>query len=146
MICGLLSCQKKHTICTGVSTAAESEEMTAYCHDNNITYTTDVNGIFYEILQQGNGSFPADDSLITVAYTASSLMGDVYYNVTPDNPTKDYLYNFIEGWRLALPYIQKGGHIKMVIPSSLCYGCTGSDAIPPNTPLYFDIYLIDVSR
>jgi FKBP-type peptidyl-prolyl cis-trans isomerase len=41
--------------------------------------------------------------------------------------------------------MQKGGHMKMVVPSSLAYGCTGiPGVIPPNTPLYFDIVLVNV--
>lgn len=139
------ACKKNQTVCLASQPAAESVALAEFCTANGINYTVDANGIYYEILQQGIGSFPANDSLITVAYTSSDLNGNIYNLVTAGNPTIDYLKNFIEGWRLALPYIQKGGHIKMVVPSSLCYGCTGSDAVPPNTPLYFDIYLIDVS-
>ncbi len=60
-------------------------------------------------------------------------------------PVTVLLNQFIEGWRIAIPYLQKGGHMKMVVPSSLAYGCTGiPGTIPPNTPLYFDIVLVNV--
>jgi FKBP-type peptidyl-prolyl cis-trans isomerase len=45
--------------------------------------------------------------------------------------------------------VGKGGHILLTIPSSLAYGCVGSTStdstktIEPNTPLFFDIELVD---
>jgi FKBP-type peptidyl-prolyl cis-trans isomerase len=51
----------------------------------------------------------------------------------------------IDGWKIGLPLIKKGGRIKLIIPSALAYSCTGAGtSIPPNTPLYFDVTLNDV--
>jgi len=54
------------------------------------------------------------------------------------------LSSLIEGWKIGIPLIKKGGRIKLIIPSALAYGCTGYASIPPNTPLYFDVTLTDV--
>ena len=143
---GFSGCKKSQPECIASPLSVEASELAQFCTDNGINYTVDANGIYYQILTQGAGSFASNDSVITIAYTSNDLKGNTFNAVTADTPEKDFLYNFIEGWRLAIPYIQKGGHIKMVIPSSLCYGCSGSNAIPPNTPLYFDVYLIDVSN
>ena len=56
------------------------------------------------------------------------------------------LSTLIDGWKIGLPLIKKGGHIKLVIPSSLAYGCSGYGTIPPNTPIFFDINLIDFHK
>jgi hypothetical protein len=57
------------------------------------------------------------------------------------------LNQFIEGWILALPYIQEGGRIKMILPSVFAYGCTVYPApVPPNSPLYYDIVLIKLNK
>jgi FKBP-type peptidyl-prolyl cis-trans isomerase FkpA len=141
----LISCNKKNdNACTPVSADAESEQLTAFCNAHTINYTVDSNGIYYQVIEQGSGMTPNSNSIITVTYTASTLDGNVVDKTT--DPVKQPLSDFIEGWRIALPYIQKGGHIKMVIPSSLAYGCTGiSDLkIAPNSPLYYDVVLIDV--
>ena len=53
------------------------------------------------------------------------------------------LGSLIPGWQIGLPLIQKGGEIKLIVPSSLAYGC-GSGPLPPNSVLYFDIHLVDV--
>ncbi len=128
-----------------VSAASESEQLSAFCNSHSINYTVDINGIYYQIIDQGSGASPNINSLVTVAYTASTLDG----NIVEDNtgtPVISTLGDFIECWRIALPYIQKGGHIKLVTPSSLAYGCTGikSKNIPPNAPLYYDIVLMNV--
>jgi hypothetical protein len=47
----------------------------------------------------------------------------------------------IEGFKIGLPLIGIGGRIKLIIPSSLAYGCQGGGSIPSNSPLYFDITL-----
>ena len=141
----LISCKKNDNACTPVSADAESEQLTAFCNAHTINYTVDSNGIYYQVIDQGSGSTPNSNSIVTVTYTASTLDGNVIEDKTA-KPVKQPLSDFIEGWRIALPYIQKGGRIKMVIPSSLAYGCTGiSDLkLAPNSPLYYDVVLIDV--
>ena len=76
--------------------------------------------------------------------TISNYIGTFTEDQTA-TPVTATLNQFIEGWRIAIPYIQKGGHIKMIIPSSLAYGCTGNKSIPPNAPLYYDVVLVNVN-
>ena len=50
----------------------------------------------------------------------------------------------IEGWADGLVYFKKGGKGKLFIPSYLAYGSRGSGEIKPNTPLMFDVSIVDV--
>jgi len=43
-----------------------------------------------------------------------------------------------------VPYIKKGGKIKLLIPSALGYGSNAAGSIPANSVLIFDIELLDV--
>jgi FKBP-type peptidyl-prolyl cis-trans isomerase len=139
-----ISCNKKNdTACMPVSAQSEATVMAAYCTAHGINYTVDSNGIYYQIIDEGSGITPNENSTITVTYTASTLDGNLIEDQT-STPVTAALNQFIEGWRIAIPYIQKGGHIKMIIPSSLAYGCTGNNSIPPNSPLYFDVILVNV--
>ncbi|MEP6465835.1 MAG: FKBP-type peptidyl-prolyl cis-trans isomerase [Parafilimonas sp.] len=139
------ACSKKNdSSCMPVSPQSEAGSMAAYCTAHGLNCTVDSNGIYYQIIDEGSGITPTETSVITVTYTASTLDGTLIEDQT-SSPTTATLNQFIEGWRIAIPYIQKGGHIKMIIPSSLAYGCTGNNSIPPNSPLYFDVVLVNVN-
>jgi FKBP-type peptidyl-prolyl cis-trans isomerase FkpA len=142
------ACKKQHDgSCAPVTSASESASIVAFCNANRINATSDSNGIYYQIIDQGSGSKAGMDSVITVTYSTSLLNGQVIDTTHFITPVTLPLNQFIEGWRIAIPYIQEGGHIKMVIPSSLAYGCTGiPNLVPSNAPLYYDVLLLDVSK
>lgn len=122
------------------SSASESDQMTSYAKKNNITYVSDPSGVLYQIITAGNSNKPKITSTITVTYTGK-LMDDKTF----DSGTITYpLNNLIPGWQIALPLIGEGGQIKILIPSSLGYGSSGSGSIPGNAPLYFDVSLLKV--
>jgi len=60
------------------------------------------------------------------------------------------MLSIIAGWRIGLPKIQTGGHIKLLIPSAYAYGCQGVQnnqgvqVIASNAPLYFDVTLVSI--
>lgn len=139
-----ISCSKKNdSACMPTPPSAEASAMASFCTGNSINYTVDSNGIYYQVIDHGSGVVPNENSTITVTYVAETLDGTVIEDKST-TPVTAPLVQFIEGWRIAIPYIQKGGRIKMVIPSSLAYGCTGSDIIAPNSPLYYDVVLANV--
>jgi len=120
--------------------SASEEQMTSFAAKNNITYVSDPSGVLYQIITAGNNNKPKLTSTITVTYTGK-LMNDKTF----DSGTITYpLNNLIPGWQIALPFIGEGGQIKILIPSSLGYGSSGSGEIPGNSPLYFDVSLSKV--
>ena len=143
-----VACKKQHDgSCIPATPASESASMAAFCTANGINYTIDSNGIYYQVIDPGSGSKPNMNSVITVTYSTSLLNGQVIDTTHFTTPATLALNQFIEGWRIAIPYIQSGGHIKMVIPSSLAYGCTGvQNLVPSNAPLYYDVLLLNVSN
>ena len=53
---------------------------------------------------------------------------------------------FIPGFEQGIVGMKVGGRRRMTIPSSLAYGSQGRPpAIPPNTPLRFDLELVAIA-
>ncbi|SJZ90786.1 FKBP-type peptidyl-prolyl cis-trans isomerase [Sediminibacterium ginsengisoli] len=137
-----ISCGKTSSGCDPVPVTSEKAVLVAYCQANNINYTEHSSGILYEIILPGSGMTPIATSTVSAIYTLKLLDNTQLQAVA--NPVTFSLSAVIDGWKIAIPLIKKGGRIKMVVPSALAYSCTGKDNIPPNTPLYFDVSLADV--
>jgi len=138
----LNSCGKSDTGCQPVPIANEKAQLVAYCTANNINYTEHTSGLLYEIIMPGSGISPTTSSIVSVVYTGKFLDGTTFTAVA--NPQDLPLTGVIDGWKIGIPLLKKGGHIKLVIPSALAYSCSGNGSISPNTPLFFDITLTDV--
>ena len=144
----LSGCGKKDNngMCTNVAPETEAATMAKFCADHMISASTDENGIFYQIMNPGTTPSPDLNDTVFVLYKGSFLNGNVL-DESLSAPYASELNDFIDGWKLGLQKISKGGQIKMVIPSSLCYGCNGiPGAIPSNTILYFEVTLVDIKQ
>ena len=129
--------------CQPATVASEKAQMVAYCAANGINYTEDITGLLYEVITTGTGIVPLSSSTISVVYTGKLFNGTTFDATA--NPISLALSQVIDGWKIGIPKIKKGGRIKLVIPSALAYSCTGAgNSIPPNTPLFFDVSLADV--
>ena len=136
------ACGKTSEPCVPATVASEKAAMVAYCTANNITYTEHASGILYEVMAPGLSTQPTLANTVAVVYTGKLLNGNQFD--ASANPVRLALSGVIKGWQIGIPLIKKGGRIKMVIPSSLAYGCTGQGSIAPNSPLYFEVTLTDV--
>jgi FKBP-type peptidyl-prolyl cis-trans isomerase FkpA len=129
--------------CTPNSVANEEPTILTYASANGITATRDASGLYYQVITPGSGGAPSISSKVFVTYTGKLLNGTVFDRQTDAAQTGWVLGSLIQGWQIGLPLIQKGGEIKLIVPSSLAYGCNGG-SLPANSILYFDIQLVDV--
>ncbi|SKB82862.1 FKBP-type peptidyl-prolyl cis-trans isomerase [Daejeonella lutea] len=103
-------------------------------------------GIYYQILSQGSGNIAySANTSITAKYTGRLLDGKIFDNGRGEAITFK-LGGVITGWQIGIPLIQKGGKIRLIIPSGLAYGCDGRDEIPKNAVLDFDVELVNVTN
>jgi FKBP-type peptidyl-prolyl cis-trans isomerase FkpA len=79
---------------------------------------------------------------VKVTYTLSLLGGEVIPQ--PTEPITFALGGVIVGWQIGIPLIQKGGKIRLFIPSGYAYGPRSQGNIPANSILDFEIDLLDV--
>jgi FKBP-type peptidyl-prolyl cis-trans isomerase len=143
IIAGLSSSCLKDNSCTPKSVDSERAAILAYASANTIVATPHSSGFYYEIINAGSGPSPTVNSTVSARYVGKLLDGTIFDSQTV-NPVSFVLGNTIPGWQLGLPLIQKGGTIKLLIPSSLAYGCTGRGTIPADAILYFEVNLVDV--
>lgn len=142
------ACGKNDTGCQPIPVSNEKVQLVAYCTANNINYTEHSSGLLYEIITPGTGAAPLVTSTVSVIYTGKHMDNTTFD--ANSTPYTTQLNNFIDGWKIGLTLVKKGGHIKLVIPSALAYSCLGSQSnngqqtIKPNEPLFFDVYLTDV--
>ncbi|MBN8689063.1 MAG: FKBP-type peptidyl-prolyl cis-trans isomerase [Chitinophagales bacterium] len=139
----VLSSCLKDTSCTPKTAASEKTTMLNYASANGITPTEHSSGLMYEVIAQGAGQTATLTSTVTVRYTGKLLNGTIFDSVT-GTPISFPLGQVIAGWQLGIPLIQEGGTIKLIIPSSLAYGCSAVGSIPANSVLFFEVQLVDV--
>jgi FKBP-type peptidyl-prolyl cis-trans isomerase FkpA len=117
--------------------------MLAYASANGMTMTAHSSGLYYEILNLGSGPTVTTSSKIKITYTGLLLDGTEFDRMDTPNTNPWLLAGLIEGWQIGIPLIQKGGRIRLLIPSALAYGCRDYGPIPGNSPLFFDVALVD---
>jgi FKBP-type peptidyl-prolyl cis-trans isomerase FkpA len=140
------SCIKsKQEACTNRPVAADSSTILSYIITKGITgYAKHPSGLYYKIESAGSSTTPNVSSKIFVKYTGRFVDNRVFDSLGDASKSGWVLGSLIEGWKIGLPLISKGGKIKLFLPSALGYGCTGGGAISANSVLVFDIELVDV--
>lgn len=136
-----------YTVNTKQAPAAEEQTLAAYLTSiGNTTAQKHSSNLYYEITTPGTGNAPDLCSTILIAYTGKLTNGTVF----DSRPNETFvLGSLIDGWKLGIPLIKKGGKIRLYIPPSLGYGSTnvkdgnGNVVIPANSILIFDITLTD---
>ncbi|MET4142303.1 FKBP-type peptidyl-prolyl cis-trans isomerase FkpA [Pedobacter sp. UYP1] len=126
-----------------------------------ITALKTLDGLYYQIYDGGKGSSATYEQTDTIRmrYTGSTikqLLYDMTPVVTDDLVPKIVFGSAIEGLQKGLKLIQPGGHIRLIIPSTMAYQNRVIPAIqqsnrlpsflPANSILDFDIQLIEVKK
>ncbi|OAQ40243.1 hypothetical protein A5893_04620 [Pedobacter psychrophilus] len=113
--------------------------------DNKIPAIKDASGLFYQIIQPGSGNTTYTiNTQIETIYTGRLLNGATFDSSVGKPNFKTALGGVITGWQIGVPLIQKGGKIRLIIPSGYAYGPSANGSIGANSILDFDIELINV--
>lgn len=105
------------------------------------------NGLYYVVDQEGTGPQPTGVySQVTVHYKGYLVEDEQVFDSSYDRgqPATFNLSNVIQGWQIGIPKFKEGGTGKLLIPSHLGYGSSGTSGIPPNAALVFEIELLNV--
>lgn len=125
--------------------AQEPKLMADYVAKNLVGATQTAEGLFVKERKAGAGDAIVDGDKVTVKYVGRFMDGkefDKGDSLKLEIGSK----RVISGWELALKTMKKGSESTFVIPSAQAYGEQGAGPISPNTPLVFDITVLDVVK
>ena len=120
-----------------------------YAIDNLLDVYVKPSGLFYQIIEEGEGEQIKWGDKITANYKGYFLDGRIFdSSYARKKPLNFYVGNMISGWNEGLQLIKPGGKILLLVPSGLAYGeegfkgPKGEDLVPPNTNLAFEIEVL----
>ncbi|RYY14521.1 MAG: hypothetical protein EOO36_14115, partial [Cytophagaceae bacterium] len=121
-----------------------------YLKKNNLTGAKKTpGGVYYIITQPGTGAMPKAGQQVSLQYKGMLLSGKEF-DSSAKHGGSPFSYvtgrgQVIPGWDEGVAMLNKGAKATLLIPSSLAYGERGSGpAIPANSPLRFDIEVVDI--
>jgi FKBP-type peptidyl-prolyl cis-trans isomerase len=147
------SCQDRVRVVTyEEQLAIDSNIIEEYLRTNNLTATRTPTGLYYILLQAGNGEKAVLGKNARVHYIGKFLDGykfDSSYDtgrpLTFQVGATNVQGSPIKAWHEAVQLMRTGDRLKIIVPSGLGYGRFGSyGSIPPNAILIFDMDLLDV--
>jgi len=133
----------KDSVCQDKTIQSEQGEIISFAASQGITATAHSSGLYYQVINPGSGPSPTSGSVIVIKYTGKLLNGTIFDDKST-TPVTYALNGMIQGFQKGMPLIQKGGTIKLIVPSSMGYGCNGFGSVPGNSILYFEVELTDV--
>jgi FKBP-type peptidyl-prolyl cis-trans isomerase FkpA len=135
------SCQKDPG--AAQQAAIDDAVIQEFINTNHINATKDPSGLYYSVLNSGNGISPGLSSTVTVTYTGFVINGNY---IATNLKLSSELNSLIRGWQIGLPHIKTGGTIILLIPSALGYGNSTPQDMPNNSSLVYNIVLNNVSN
>ncbi len=113
-------------------------------------FTTETGLRLVAVTNPANTNFPLVGDTVVVHYTGRLLDGTKFDSSYDRNQPITFVLRqgqVIDGWFQGLQLLKKGQKSVLIIPSPLAYGEQGaSGTIPPNSPLVFDVELVDIKK
>ena len=142
LIVGAFSACKKDSYDAEKQAKIDDGLIVDFIAKNSIVAIKHSSGLYYQVLTPGDGNVVTTSNTVTVAYTGKLLNGTEFDKSS--SASFSLAGNLIQGWKIGVPLIKKGGKIRLIIPSALAYGNTSPGAgIPENAVLDFTIDLIN---
>ena len=105
-------------------------------------------GLWFKLLDKGNGPEAQKGKTVSVHYEGSLLNGQVFDSSFQRNQPISFqlgVGQVIPGWDEGIQLLKVGDKARLIIPPELAYGAGGAGGvIPPNATLLFDVELVDV--
>lgn len=103
-----------------------------------------ANGMQYKILKEGQGSVPTRDDKVVVNFSGMLVDGTVFSNTYDKTPVEFIVKNSLKGWQEAITRMPVGSEWIIYLPPALAYGVNGSNKVPPNSVVVYQIQLLEI--
>ncbi len=125
----------------------EQQNIQAYVAEHFKGVTPTAQGLYIKTLKKGTGAQPKQGQTVTVHYTGKFLDGKSFDSSVDRNEPFKFMLGIgqvIPGWDITVAGMRVGEKLTVLIPSDYAYGERGNYAIPPYSPLVFDIELLGI--
>lgn len=131
---------------TAETEAALIAKWRAQMKSKNIAYDSTATKIYYVIdkTKVGSGANVARGNTVIVKYTGTYMDGTIFDSSDNFTYVHKSSMRMIPGWEEGIELLNKGAKATFLIPSALAYGPTGYLSIPPYSPLFFVIEVVDI--
>ncbi len=143
------SCKKENDY-TATLIQNEIDEREAYLKAEGIPLESSTkSGLYYIETEAGIGVQAVAGDTVHVHYEGRLLSGYKFDSSWDDGTPYEFTLGkgeVIQGWDEAIALMKEGGRAKLIIPSELAYGASGSGSgvIQPYSTLIFYVELVDV--
>jgi FKBP-type peptidyl-prolyl cis-trans isomerase len=108
---------------------------------------TTESGLQYEVITEGTGPKPNENSTVTVFYEGTLIDGTVFDSSYETGDSVTFPLNgVIPGWTEGLQLMSVGSTYNLYLPASLGYGARATGPIPGNSVLIFKVELLDIEE
>jgi len=137
------SCKKEYESIQSIDDA----KIQAYIKQKNLTMKKDPSGFYYQVVEQGTGAPLLNKDSVFYNLAVKSLTGASYYNTAAYATEGTYLgYLAPEAYRIALTGVNRGGKVKVILPSYLAYGKNGNAQVPSNEVILSDLVVSPLGK
>lgn len=133
------------TACTTYSEEDKSNfdtQIESYLKKNKQECERSSSGLYYQIIEQGEGRAIKYGDRVAFKYKGELLDGTVF-----DKQTKPIEFDvdvLIAAWKETMLMLNEGGKAFIVVPPHLGYGTHELDDIPPNSILVYTMEVVEV--
>ena len=113
-----------------------------YMKSNHIDCEKSESGLYYKIIEEGEGDFIQFTDRVSVKYKGTFIGGEKFDEQT--EPIEMAVTEQINAWKELMLQLKKGSKAYMIVPPHLGYGEYEVDKIPSNSILIFELEVVDV--
>lgn len=130
----------------------EEDAIARYIKSTEEEYSLTPNGLYYHVIQSGDGETPEFGKGVLIDYEGKTLDGKLFDSSYKRGQSFDFILGnemqVLKGIEEGIFLMSTGAKYKFIIPSYLAYGDEGSvdGVIPPFSPVVYEVELLAIGK